>query len=62
VDAGERAGVRLQIDPETGADERAALEQALAAIRAATAAPGRSAWWRAGVRESVEDTAGELPL
>jgi hypothetical protein len=61
VDVGERTGVRLQIDPEAGADERAALEQALAGIRAATAAPARSAWWRAGVRESVEDAAGEPP-
>jgi hypothetical protein len=59
-DRPEPAAVR--IDPEPDAGERAALEQALARLRTATATPGRSAWWRTGVRENVAEMAGERPL
>jgi hypothetical protein len=57
----ERDLTKFRIDPEPEPDERAALEQALARLRAAAAAPERSAWWRAGARENVAEAAGEGP-
>jgi hypothetical protein len=51
--------VELEIEPEPTPEERAAIEQALAA-----AAPGRSggdrgAWWQAGVDEALSPEAGQ---
>jgi hypothetical protein len=57
-----REPAAVRIDPEPDVDERAVLEQALARLRTATATPGRSAWWRTGIRENVAEVAGERPL
>lgn len=42
----------VDVTPEPTPEEREALERALA--EAAKPEPGRSGWWREGVRESVE--------
>jgi hypothetical protein len=46
--------VELDWRPEPSPEEREALERALAHLLAEDANP-RSAWWREGVRESLED-------
>ncbi len=47
-------GTRFEIDPEPTAEERAAIEAAVARLRAERErVPG--AWWEAGVRENVSD-------
>jgi hypothetical protein len=46
--------VQFEITPEPTPEERAALEQALAASVAGHE-NGASAWWEAGLRESVEE-------
>jgi hypothetical protein len=46
--------VELDWRPEPSPEEREALERALARLLAEHANP-RSAWWREGVRESLED-------
>ncbi len=51
--ADDGTGARLDIEPEPDGDERAALEQVLVRVRKAVPSPGRSAWWREGVRENV---------
>ena len=43
----------VEVTPEPTAAEREALERALRELDPPE--PGRSAWWREGVRESVED-------
>ena len=43
---------RVEVTPQPTPEEREALERALA--EAAKPEPGRSDWWREGVRESVE--------
>ena len=49
----------LEISPEPAPEEREALLRALAALDV----PARgSAWWEAGIRESVEDGPDELEL
>jgi hypothetical protein len=44
--------VELRWSPEPSAEEREALERALARLLAERSEP-RSAWWRAGVAENV---------
>ena len=46
-------GVRVEIRPEPTPEEREAILRALAALDGREG--GSSAWWQAGVRESVED-------
>jgi hypothetical protein len=46
-------GVSVEIRPEPTPEEREAILRALAALDGR--ADGSSAWWQAGVRESVED-------
>ena len=46
--------MELDWSPEPSPEERQALERALARLLAEGANP-RSAWWREGVRESLED-------
>lgn len=46
--------MKPEIDPEPGAGEREALEVALARLLEPPAEP-RSAWWRRGIEEAVED-------
>ena len=45
-------GTRFEIDPEPTAEERAAIEAAMARVRAGQERPP-AAWWEAGVRENV---------
>jgi hypothetical protein len=47
--------MRLEIAPEPTPDEERALAEAFSqrAARAPEAGPAASAWWRAGVHESV---------
>ena len=49
----------IEITPEPTPEERAAVEQALAALRVA-AISGRGAWWEEGILENAleEDEAG----
>ena len=54
ADAFRLASVELEWRPEPSAEEREALERALARLLAEQAEP-RTAWWREGVRESLED-------
>ena len=42
----------MEVTPEPSPEEREALERAL--DEAAKPEPGRSGWWREGVREAVE--------
>lgn len=49
--------MELDWRPEPSPEEREALDHALARLLAEDANP-RSAWWREGVRESVEDDGG----
>ena len=50
----------LEIIPEPSPEERAAIEAAVAELRAGSHET-RSAWWRAGLFDSVEDDEPELP-
>jgi hypothetical protein len=59
VPEGERHAPELGIEPEPDADVRAALEHTLARLRTREPTPGRSAWWRAGIRENLAGAAGE---
>ncbi len=43
---------RMEVTPEPTPEEREALERALA--QADEPEPGRTAWWREGVRDAVE--------
>jgi hypothetical protein len=45
--------VAVEITPEPAPDEREALTRAVTALNGAHAEP--PAWWRAGIREAVED-------
>jgi hypothetical protein len=45
-------GTHIEITPEPTPEERAAIE---AALEQAEADEAQSAWWEAGLRESVED-------
>ena len=45
----------LDVRPEPTPEEREALAQALAGTAAPPPESGRSAWWRAGVRENVRE-------
>jgi hypothetical protein len=45
---------RIEISPEPEPEERDAILRA--AARARETADGRSAWWREGVREGLEET------
>ncbi|MBA2537444.1 MAG: hypothetical protein H0V20_08450 [Actinobacteria bacterium] len=47
--------MRSEIRPEPPPDEREALEQALKRLLSPSEGVATSAWWRAGVRESVLD-------
>jgi hypothetical protein len=46
--------MELEITPEPPPEEREALERALARLLAEPARE-RSAWWREGVRENLDD-------
>jgi hypothetical protein len=46
--------MKLEIIPEPTADERMAIEAALAGLLAVPSPP-RSAWWEAGVAEASDD-------
>jgi hypothetical protein len=50
--------VELAWRPEPSPEEREALERALARLLAERA-DARSAWWREGVRESLEEADAE---
>jgi hypothetical protein len=49
--------VPLEITPEPTPEEREVLVRALAALDGRSDGP--SPWWRAGIREALEDDSGE---
>jgi hypothetical protein len=50
--------VELRIEPDPTPEERAAIEQALAAAAAEPTERARGAWWRAGVEEALSREPG----
>ena len=52
----DNAAMRPDFDPEPTPEEREALEIALARLLQPPAEP-RSAWWRRGIEEGLEDEA-----
>ena len=52
-------GVKLEITPEPTPEGREALERALAQLLD-EAEDRRSAWWRAGIQETLTEPEGEL--
>jgi hypothetical protein len=54
------SAVEAEVSPEPGPEERAALVAALEHLAEQELArdPAGSAWWRAGVRENLEDVGG----
>ena len=47
--------MELDVRPEPGAEEREALARALADLVHAPAEGERTAWWRAGVRQNLDE-------
>jgi hypothetical protein len=52
--------VDVEIHPEPSAEERAAIEAAVAGLLAGQG-ENQSSWWRAGLLDAVEDDEPELP-
>ena len=55
-------GVKLEITPEPTPEGREALERALAQLldKPEDRRSARSAWWRAGIQETLTEPEGEL--